>query len=97
MNLENGKLLEAALVSSALKSEMQAQLLEAEGRLIESEEIAWHAKAEASELLFAFEQEQENTKKMTDEIDNLREESKTTGNTYIFVYVYIFINEFIYI
>lgn len=50
---------------TSLKSDLQLS----EDRLKEAEEIAWKSKAEASELVYALEQEQSSVKKLGAEIE----------------------------
>ena len=61
-------------VALARVSELDEALTSSEDALKSTEEVAWHAKAEASELLFAYEQEQARVQKLSAEKEALQEE-----------------------
>lgn len=55
--------------------ELKSNLQQSEEQLQEAEETAWKAKAEASELLFALDQEQVSVKRMNEQIEKMRDET----------------------
>lgn len=54
--------------------QLKCDLQLSEERLQEAEEAAWKAKAESSELIYALEQEQGSTKKLSVQVENLETE-----------------------
>lgn len=55
--------------------ELKSNLQHSEEHLKEAEETAWKAKAEASELMFALDQEQGSVKRMNEQIEKMRDET----------------------
>jgi chromosome segregation ATPase len=55
--------------------ELKSNLQHSEEHLKEAEEIAWKAKAEASELIYALDQEQVSVKRMNEQIEKMRDET----------------------
>ena len=60
---------EAAAAADSRAAAVAAQLAESERRLQECEQSAWHARAEASELLYAYESEQRATAALQVKLD----------------------------
>ena len=55
--------------------ELKSNLQNSEEHLKEAEETAWKAKAEASELMYALDQEQVSVKRMNEQIEKMRDET----------------------